>query len=555
MLSKGILFYTDNRLNMKMAKTCREYISQSGLPITSVSLKPMNFGKNIHFQGERGYKTLFKQIQIGLESMTEDIVYFCEHDTLYHPNHFEFTPKDMNTFYYNGNYWFLRLNDGFSVHYDVSPLSGLVANREILLKHFKERNELIDKQGFGYYMGFEPMTHNRIDWKHKYPFEVFIPENPNIDLCHGNNLTWKRWSKKHFRKQPKFWEESNVYNIKGWSNLVNIVSPFSDIKPKEYKDETLSIIIPARNEMFLGKTIEDLLKNIEGKTEIIVVLDGYNTPIPQIPNDKRVIILGYHESIGQREATNQAVKLSKSKYIMKVDAHCAFDKGFDVKMMREMRDDWTMVPVMRNLHVFNWICPDGHSRYQSPSGVCRECGKETKMDVVWIAKTNPQSTSYCFDSEPHFQYFNEFKKRPEGRGEITETMSLQGSCFMCTREKYLELNLSDNETFGSWGSQGIEVACKTWLSGGRVVVNHKTWYAHMFRTQGGDFSFPYAQSGSQVERAKKQAKELFFNNKWEKQIRPLSWLLERFWPVPGWTEEQLKELKRNEVNKYETVEV
>lgn len=225
---------------------------------------------------------------------------------------------------------------------------------------------------------------------------------------------------------------------------------------------------------------------------------------------------------------------------MKCDAHCAFDEGFDVKMMDEMHDDWTMVPIMRNLHVFDWVCSDGHRRYQGHSGPCEECGKETKMDIVWIAKTNPQSTSYTFDIDPHFQYFREFKKRPEGKGDITETMSLQGSCFMVTRDKFFELNLCD-ESFGSWGSQGVEIAVKTWTSGGRVVCNHKTFYAHLFRTKGGDFGFPWPVSGKQTQRAKKYAKDLFFNNKWDKQIRPLSWLIERFKPVPVWHDDIGKE--------------
>lgn len=310
----------------------------------------------------------------------------------------------------------------------------------------------------------------------------------------------------------------------------------------------LSILIPARNEEFLKRTVEDILSNIEDDTEIIVILDGYETELPSNPKLK---VIHNKESIGQRAATNQACKLSNAKYIMKVDAHCAFDKGFDRKMIAEMQDNWTMVPVMRNLHAFNWVCPDGHTRYQSPSGPCRECGKPTQKDVVWIAKTNPQSVSYCFDSEPHFQYFNAYKKNPEYKNSLkttnlTETMSIQGSCFMMTRDKYWELNVSD-EVFGSWGSQGIEVACKTWLSGGRVVVNHKTWYAHMFRTQGGDFGFPYPQSGNQVERAKRMAKDFFFNNKWALQIYPLSSILEKFWPVGGWTDESFKNLKENEL--------
>lgn len=307
----------------------------------------------------------------------------------------------------------------------------------------------------------------------------------------------------------------------------------------------LSILIPARNEMFLKNTVDDVLRNIESQTEIIVFLDGVWAD-PPLPQHERVTVVHTNESIGQRAATNRAASLSKAKYVMKCDAHCAFDKGFDRKMIEAMRghDDWTIVPLMRNLHAFDWLCPNGHRRYQGPSGPCLVCGKETVRDVVWRAKESPKSVSYCFDATPHFQYFGQFSKRPEGKGQITPTMSIQGSCWMQTREKYWELNICD-ESFGSWGSQGIEVAAKTWLSGGEVMCNQQTWYAHMFRTQGGDFGFPYPLPGSAVEHAKKTAKDLFFNNKWEKQVRPFSWLVEKFWPVTGWTEEDLKKLKAN----------
>jgi hypothetical protein len=118
------------------------------------------------------------------------------------------------------------------------------------------------------------------------------------------------------------------------------------------------------------------------------------------------------------------------------------------------------------------------------------------------------------------------------KDNLTETMSLQGSFFICTREKYWELKLCD-EDFGSWGQQGVEVACKTWLSGGRVVVNHDTWYAHMFRTQGGDFGFPYKISGKQVSKAREFSRDLFKNGKW-KGIYDLQWLIDKFSPVPDW---------------------
>lgn len=292
----------------------------------------------------------------------------------------------------------------------------------------------------------------------------------------------------------------------------------------------LSLLIPSRCEQFLIRTVQDILVHSSDKTEIIVVLDGWEC---DIHDTDRVRVIRYAESIGQRAATNAAAQIAQGKYLMKVDAHCAFAPGFDDVMIADMKPDWTMVPVMRNLHAFNWVCQNGHKRYQGPSGPCKDCGQPTKQDVVWIGKENPQSTAYCFDTEPHFQYFNKFKRRPEGKGPLSETMSLQGSCFMVTKEKYFELDLCGEE-FGSWGSQGIEVACKTWLSGGRVICNHRTWYAHMFRTQGGDFGFPYPQSGNQIQGAKEKARNIFYTNSWPKQVKPLSWLIEKFKPVPGW---------------------
>ena len=319
----------------------------------------------------------------------------------------------------------------------------------------------------------------------------------------------------------------------------------------------LSILIPSRHEMFLKQTVEDILKNIEADTEIIVGFDG-EWPIEPLSQHERLNVVLVNKAIGQRGITNLACKLSRAKYVMKVDAHCAFDKGFDRKMLEAFKktgDKVTIVPIMRNLWVFDWKCYHcGWKRYQGRTPEkCEQCGKSDKLrrKIVWIGKSNPQSRSYCFDSKPHFQYFGghtktkKYKKDRDEKG-LTETMSLQGSCFMLTRKKYWELNICDEE-LGNWGNQGIETACKTWLSGGKVLVNHKTWYAHMFRTQGGDFGFPWPTSGRAVRETKKKTWEMFFGNRWPLQKKPVSWLVERFWPVKGWTDEDLKELKTKEV--------
>lgn len=304
----------------------------------------------------------------------------------------------------------------------------------------------------------------------------------------------------------------------------------------------LSILIPARNEMFLKQTVDDLLKNIRGNTEILVGLDGAWAN-PTLVMDERVTILYYPISIGQRAMTNQLCRLSKAKYVMKVDAHCAFDEGFDVKMIAEMQDHWTMVPTMYNLHVFDWVCKKcGNKWYQGPTPTCCQSNydgniRNTNCDsteferkIVWQRRLNRKSNFYRFDKTLHFQYWGGFKERPEAQGDIAPSMSIQGSCFMLTRDKYWELDICD-ESHGSWGQQGTEVACKTWLSGGEVMINKKTWYAHLFRTQGGDFGFPYPNPG--IEKAREFSRDLWLNNKWPKAKYPLEWLIKKFNP-PEW---------------------
>jgi len=307
----------------------------------------------------------------------------------------------------------------------------------------------------------------------------------------------------------------------------------------------LSFLIPSRNEMWLGRTVQDILDNTSDQTEILVGIDGQeNTEDIPIPAHPRVTVYRTGVSIGQRAMTKQLGRLSQAKYICKADAHTSYDKDWDIKMFEAFEktgDDVTMVSVMRNLHAFDWKCHHcGWKKYQGPTPtVCPDCGKTDKIrrKVLWYAKPNPQSTSYCFDTTLHFQYFHQHKKsqmyQEQLKTGLTETMSLQGSLFMMTKERYFGLDM-DDEAFGSWGAQGTTIACKTWLSGGRCIVNHSTWNSHLFRTQGGDFSFPYEQDNKQVENARQLSRKLFLDNTWEHQKLPLSWLIDKFAPVPGW---------------------
>src|SRR3990167_5315541 len=97
----------------------------------------------------------------------------------------------------------------------------------------------------------------------------------------------------------------------------------------------LSIIIPGRNEEFMARTIEDVLEHTSDITEVIAIYDGW-LPSEPLKSDPRVTIIYNPVSIGQRASVRQGAKLSKSKYVMKLDAHVAVDKDFDLKMIKAM---------------------------------------------------------------------------------------------------------------------------------------------------------------------------------------------------------------------------
>jgi hypothetical protein len=269
-LKKGIIYYTDNQLNLKIAHLCKKNIKSMGLPITSASLKPMNdMGKNVVIHMKRGYLAMFKQILAALEASDADIVYFCEHDWLYDKSHFDFTPPKKDVYYYNKNWWRVRVADGLAVKYDTQLLPGICAYRELLLNHYRKRVERLEKysrsgdllsdccnsdfdplgfekeeviwqerclkcgnlceptwqensnslKGFNdlvYAMGFEPGTHNRPERIDDNTCEFFTSEIPILDLRHTSNLTSSKWSPDAFRSQRncKDWQETR--DIPGW---------------------------------------------------------------------------------------------------------------------------------------------------------------------------------------------------------------------------------------------------------------------------------------------------------------------------------------------------
>lgn len=307
----------------------------------------------------------------------------------------------------------------------------------------------------------------------------------------------------------------------------------------------LSILIAARNEEFLNLTLKDIISNMRANTEVVVVIDN-NELVEPVLNHPRIRVFYMPEVIGQRAAINLAARNAKGKYIMKLDAHCKLAEGFDRVLIDNYKPNQTVIPRMYNLHAFDWQCQKCGSRvYQGPypdqcyldeSTPNLSCDNKTdfKKVIVWKEKPKPISDFFYFDKELRFKYWSAFNKRQESLGDISETMSNLGACWFMSKEMFFDMDCLD-ENHGSWGQMGTEISCKTWLSERQQVVNKKTWFSHMFRTRQG-FSFPYAITDQEIDKARNYSIDYWLNNRWPKAKRNFNWIIEHFSPVPDWHE-------------------
>lgn len=205
-MKKGIIYYTDNILKEPFAKVIRERLKLSAgdIPIVFISQKPIDEENNIVMKLNRCHESRCRQILEGLKRIDTNIVFFAEHDVIYHPSHFEFTPERNDRFYYNTNRWWLRESDGATVFAGNSiSLSQLVANKELLLQWYSRR--------ISYYMmkiktncGNEPgkpksslFLENGMD--------TFISEWPNVDIRHKYNYTKSNKFKKNLKDGIPGW--------------------------------------------------------------------------------------------------------------------------------------------------------------------------------------------------------------------------------------------------------------------------------------------------------------------------------------------------------------
>jgi len=272
----------------------------------------------------------------------------------------------------------------------------------------------------------------------------------------------------------------------------------------------LSVVIPARNEPYLQKTIDDIFDKAEEDLEIITILDGY-WPDPPLKEDKRVKVIHWTESRGMRKAINAGAKIAQGKYLMKCDAHCCFDQGFDKKLKADCEYDWTVVPRRYDLRRKTW-----------------ERGDKI-YDFQYI--TNPKDERYPMKGANWPEYAERVKVQ-----EICDLMTSQGSCWFMHWQRFWDLGGLDDVNYGTMGREAQETCLKAWLSGGRYVLNRKTWYAHWKKNAGKHHPWraTYPKPVGDREKSRDYVIECFTKNNWPLQKRKFEWIIEHFKPVPTW---------------------
>jgi hypothetical protein len=231
-LTYGCIYYTDLRAKEFILNKCMDTIKENcPYPIVSVSLnEPVDLGANICIKDkERGYPTMVLQIITALERLNTDVVFFLENDVLYHKSHFNFTPDRDDIYYYNANNWRWRYDNTIAITYDhLVSLSQLCCNRELALKHFRYRQQLITKRGLDKIVsrdpkwvrvfGYEPGTKRKrrggvTDEEHT----TWRSEFPNIDIRHNRSASQPKTTLDSFKHAPSGWKEKDIDEVEGWA--------------------------------------------------------------------------------------------------------------------------------------------------------------------------------------------------------------------------------------------------------------------------------------------------------------------------------------------------
>ena len=287
----------------------------------------------------------------------------------------------------------------------------------------------------------------------------------------------------------------------------------------------LSVVIPNYNSPFASKTIQDILDKSKGDIEIIVNVEQ-KWPEP-LSEDARVHYIHGLSPIGMRAGINKAVAMAKGEFIMKCDDHVMFGEGFDEILKADMEDNWVVIPRRYALNPEAWKIEER---------------TDNKYPIDYMYIDFPRKGK-AHDDGMHGVPWKREKWEEYIKEEIDDTPSMQGSCYFMTKDYFDNVLHGLHEIgYGQFSQEAQEIGFKTWLGGGAVKVNKKTWYAHLHKGKhyGRFYKFP---SGT-VE-ASNWSAEHWLNDREPNMVHKFEWFIdEKFKNIPSWPENWKEEIGR-----------
>jgi len=278
----------------------------------------------------------------------------------------------------------------------------------------------------------------------------------------------------------------------------------------------LSVIIPARHELYLQQTVTEVLTKATGDIELIVILDGY-WPKPILKDDKRLTIV-HRQRRGMRQSINDAVSIAKGKYLMKIDGHCMLSEGYDQVLTATIEGNWIVVPRRYSLDAEKW---------------------EVRTERPWV--------DYEYLAWPYNWKFIKagrrgmhgmpWDERIAQRVDklFDENMIFQGSCWVMEREHFIKrIGWQKPELYGQFSSEAQELGLATWFMGGKIMTNKRAWYAHLWKGRGYSnkckeaFGVPHTRQGfNEAKRGAKFVVDYWLHNQDKPYKHDIDWFIER----------------------------
>ena len=287
----------------------------------------------------------------------------------------------------------------------------------------------------------------------------------------------------------------------------------------------VSVIIPTINDPHLKRTMQGIWYEAEGRMEIdfIIINDGGN-PLGDLHIDKSMTTPAQYEyslithgrTLGRRVSINQAAQIATGDNLFILDSHCSMTKDWDIKLAQSCGDKNIAYSVIRDMHPDTW-------KYKPGDYLHVRLNKDY-TEKWWKRKTLEE----CQTEE--------------------ESIAFTGCAWMINKDRYWQLGGYD-ESLGHYGWDGPEWSLKTWFNDGKVILRTDVICGHIFGTNDGGKLYP-------CQMIPKEEYVKYMKERYEDKIGKL---IERFAPVPDWTEKGTqmsqnvkREIKVNRVDEHVT---